>query len=70
MIRIIALALSCVALVGCAGTMPASVAGGECRAFRDPGRVVKGATRADQRNIDVGYLEPGYAACGWPRPKQ
>lgn len=54
-------------LAGCAGTMPASVEG-ECGIFHDPGRQVLGKTRADQRDIDVKWIEPGIASCGFKRP--
>lgn len=66
MIRI-ALAFGLLALAGCQ-TGPASTAG-ECRIFHDPGRAVKGATRQDQRDIDVLWQEPGIGGCGWARPK-
>jgi len=54
-------------LTACATTKPATVQG-ECRAFLDPGRVVKGAERIDQRWIDK-TIETGVQVCGWPRPK-
>lgn len=65
--KIVALALMALSLAGCAGSMPASVAG-ECGVFRDPGRAVLGKTRQDQADIDGKWIEPGIASCRWPRP--
>jgi hypothetical protein len=65
--KLIVIALSALALAGCASTRPASVAG-ECGVFRNPGRAVLGKTRQDQQDIDGKWLEPGITSCGWPRP--
>lgn len=61
------LLLAVLALSGCASMKPATI-DGECRAFPDPGRVVRGAERIDQRWIDK-TIETGVQVCGWPRPK-
>lgn len=55
-------------LLGCQHSKkPASIVG-ECHSFTDPGRVVKGKERPDQRWIDK-QIETGIGVCGWPRPK-
>lgn len=61
---IIALAALC---AGCAGKMPASVLGGECRVFTDPGFAVRGKTAKDNRWIGP-TQEKGIEVCGWSRP--
>lgn len=55
-------------LMGCAGPVrPATIAGGECRIFEDPGRQVRGLTTADRRWIAT-TQETGIQVCGWKRP--
>ena len=54
-------------VAGCAGQMPASVAGGECRLFTDPGFAVRGQRVVDKRWIGA-TQEKGIAVCGWKRP--
>lgn len=54
--------------MGCANSLPASVAGGECKVFAAPDYVIRGRAKADQAWIDDN-TEAGIAACGWPRPK-
>jgi hypothetical protein len=46
---------------------PASVAGGECKIFADPGFRVLGATADDQTWINK-TQETGIRSCGWQRP--
>lgn len=62
----IALGLSAV-VAGCAGQMPASVSGGECRVFTDPGFAVQGKRVVDRRWIGA-TQEKGISVCGWKRP--
>jgi hypothetical protein len=45
---------------------PATVSA-ECRVFTDPGFVVRGATRKDQRWVSR-TQETGVQVCGWKRP--
>ncbi len=52
---------------GCAGQMPASVAGGECRVFTDPGFAVQGKRVIDKRWIGA-TQEKGIQICNWKRP--
>lgn len=66
--KIIFLIALSVGLSGCAGTMPASVAGGECKIFNDPGFAVKGKRLKDSRWIGK-TQEVGIDVCGWKRPK-
>lgn len=62
------LAISAAAfLSGCAGTGPASIAGGDCRIWERPQYVVLGRRAYDQQWID-GNIEAGVAGCGWKRP--
>ncbi len=51
---------------GCAGDMPASVSGGECRVFVPPQAKICGLTLSDQKWIDEN-VESGIASCGWER---
>jgi hypothetical protein len=66
-VKLLVLALTALALAGCASTRPASVAG-ECGVFRNPGFAVQGKRRQDQQAIDGKWIEPGIASCGWARP--
>lgn len=52
---------------GCAGNRPATVLGGECRVFTDPGFAVRGKRAQDSRWIGA-TQEKGIEVCGWPRP--
>jgi hypothetical protein len=64
-ILIVALA----ALVGgCASPGPASVQGGECKAFSDPGFAVQGKRLKDKQWIGK-TQETGIQVCGWKRPR-
>lgn len=63
-----AVILAGLALAGCAGVNPASVAGGECKAFKDPGFAVQGKRLKDKQWIGK-TQEQGIAICGWQRPK-
>lgn len=56
-------------LTGCAGNLPASVSGGECKIFRAPDFAIMGKTQVDQEWIDDN-TEAGIAACKWSRPKK
>ena len=55
-------------LGGCAGVMPGSVAGGECRVFHDPGFAVRGKRLKDAQWIGR-TQETGIHVCGWKRPR-
>lgn len=57
----------CVLLAGCAGSMPASVAGGECKVFTDPGFAVQGKRLKDKQWIGA-TQEKGITVCRWKRP--
>lgn len=63
---IIAIALLTL-LTGCASQMPASVSGGECRVFKDPGFAVRGKRLKDAQWIGQ-TQEAGIEVCGWRRP--
>jgi hypothetical protein len=54
--------------MGCAGSLPASVAGGECKLFAPPDYAIRGKTQFDQNWIDD-TEEAGIAGCKWSRPK-
>jgi hypothetical protein len=54
-------------LMGCAGSMPASILGGECRVFTDPKFAVRGLRLKDNRWISR-TQEKGIRVCGWRRP--
>jgi hypothetical protein len=54
--------------MGCAGSLPASVAGGECKIFAPPDYAIRGKTQKDQNWIDD-TEEAGIAGCKWSRPK-
>lgn len=54
-------------LSGCATNRPASVLGGECRAFHDPGFAVRGKRLKDSQWIGR-TQETGIQVCGWKRP--
>lgn len=54
-------------LSGCAGVGPASIAGGECRIFKDPGFAVRGKRMKDSQWIGK-TQETGIDVCGWKRP--
>ena len=56
-------------LSGCASKMPASVSGGECRIFHDPGFAVQGKRIQDKRWIG-GVQETAIEVCGWKRPQK
>lgn len=58
---------SALLLANCAGQMPASVSGGECRIFHDPGFAVQGKRIQDKRWIG-GVQETAIEVCGWKRP--
>lgn len=53
---------------GCAGSGPASVQGGECKAFHDPGFAVQGKRLQDKQWIGK-TQETGIQVCGWKRPR-
>ncbi len=52
---------------GCASIGPASVAGGECKIFRDPGFAVRGKRLKDSQWIGK-TQETGINVCRWKRP--
>ena len=49
-------------LTGCAGSLPASVAGDECKVFAPPDYAIRGKAQVDQNWIDD-TEEAGIAAC-------
>ena len=55
-------------LSACASKMPASVMGGECRAFHDPGFAVRGKRLKDSQWIGR-TQETGIRVCRWQRPR-
>ena len=59
--------LSFIVLGGCASIAPASVGGGECRVFHDPGFAVRGKRLQDSQWIGK-TQETGIQVCGWRRP--
>lgn len=63
------LIVACVGLLlgGCASTRPASVMGGECKVFKDPGFVVRGKRLKDSQWIGR-TQETGINVCRWKRP--
>ena len=68
MIKVIASLALGLLLVGCAGpNTPASIYGGECRIFSDPGFRVRGLTTRDNRWIAT-TQETGIQVCRWQRP--
>lgn len=64
-IILIAIAIS---MGGCASMRPASVAGGECKVFKEPGFAVRGKRLRDSQWIGR-TQETGISVCGWKRPK-
>lgn len=54
---------------GCASLGPASVAGGECKVFHDPGFAVRGARLKDAQWIGR-TQETGIKVCRWRRPTE
>lgn len=57
----------CLLVGGCAGQHPASIMGGECRVFTDPGFAVRGKRPQDSRWIGA-TQEKGIEVCDWKRP--
>ena len=55
-------------LSACADHIPASVEGGECKVFDDPGFAVRGKRLKDSQWIGR-QQEKGLKVCGWKRPK-
>lgn len=69
--RLLKLFLVCAiaaALAGCGAKPPASVKGGECKAFTRAATEICGLTELDQAAIDD-YIEAGVAGCRWRRPQ-
>lgn len=60
--------IGAVALAGCVGKTPASVQGGECKVFRDPGFAVQGKRLKDKQWIGR-TQETGIQVCNWKRPR-
>lgn len=58
-----------VLLGGCASLGPASVRGGECKVFHDPGFAVRGARLKDAQWIGR-TQETGIRVCRWRRPTE
>jgi hypothetical protein len=66
--RIVCLVIVGFLLSGCASSLPASVSGGECKVFNDPGFAVRGKRLKDNQWIGK-TQEKGIEVCGWKRPK-
>lgn len=56
-------------LAGCGTNRPASVAGGECKVFTDPGFAVQGKRLKDRKWIGK-TQEKGISICKWVRPTE
>ena len=67
MIRLTMLMVVGFTLSACASIGPASVAGGECRVFHDPGFAVRGKRLQDAQWIGR-TQEVGIRVCNWKRP--
>lgn len=66
--NIVLMVFAAVLLGGCAtSNLPASVRGGECRVFTDPGFAVRGKRLRDSQWIGR-TQEKGITVCGWARP--
>lgn len=65
--RFLVVAALAVFVGGCAGKGPASVQGGECKVFTDPGFAVQGKRLKDKQWIGE-TQEKGIDVCGWKRP--
>lgn len=65
--RFLMVVASATVLGGCASNGPASVQGGDCRAFHDPGFAVQGKRLQDKQWIGK-TQETGIQVCGWKRP--
>ena len=65
--RIVMLLVVGFTLSACASIGPASVQGGECRVFDDPGFAVQGKRLKDSRWIGR-TQEKGITVCKWRRP--
>lgn len=59
--------LAALVCASCAGNRPASVLGGECHVFDDPGFAVRGKRPQDNKWIGA-TQEKGIEVCGWKRP--
>ena len=66
--NILSICFVSILISGCAGSLPASVSGGECKVFAPPDYAIRGKTQVDQNWIDD-TEESGIAACKWSRPK-
>lgn len=66
--RYFVLFLALLLLGGCASVRPASVEGGECKIFHDPGFAVRGKRLKDSQWIGR-TQETGIQVCGWSRPR-
>jgi hypothetical protein len=68
--RPLTIALLALLLGACASVpKPATVKGGECKAFKAPKYIVKGETPTDDLWIDK-TIEGGVAVCRWRRPQE
>lgn len=56
-------------LAGCPGHIPASVIGGECKVFPEPGFAVQGKRLIDKQWVGK-TQQTGIEVCGWQRPRQ
>lgn len=66
-IRYFIILFAALMLAGCASTLPASVSGGECKVFHDPGFAVRGKRLQDSQWIGR-TQETGIEVCHWRRP--
>jgi hypothetical protein len=67
-VKIVLVLAAMLFLTGCAGVGPASISGGECRVFKDPGFAVQGKRLKDKQWIGR-TQEVGIDVCGWKRPR-
>lgn len=68
LIRVVLLLVVGFTFSGCASMGPASVRGGECKVFHDPGFAVRGARLKDAQWIGR-TQETGIRVCKWTRPR-
>lgn len=60
--------LAALLLAGCGSNRPATILGGECKVFTDPGFAVQGKRLKDKQWIGK-TQEKGIQVCQWARPR-